>query len=53
VKFRKPLCPPGQLRATTDWKVAAQLERDVIASSGRSGETREIECDVIASVRDA
>jgi integrase len=30
VKFRKPLCPPGQSRATTNWKEAVQLERDVI-----------------------
>lgn len=30
VKFRKPLRPPGQSRATTNWKEAVQLERDVI-----------------------
>lgn len=30
VKFRKPLCPAGQSRATTNWKEAVQLERDVI-----------------------
>lgn len=36
VKFRKPLCPPGQSRATTNWKEAVQLERDVIALA-RSG----------------
>ena len=29
-KFRKPLRPPGQSRATTNWKEAVQLERDVI-----------------------
>jgi len=30
VKFRKPLRPAGQSRATTNWKEAVQLERDVI-----------------------
>ena len=30
VKFRKPLRSPGQSRATTNWKEAVQLERDVI-----------------------
>ena len=30
MKFRKPLCPPGQSRATTTWQEAVQLERDVI-----------------------
>ena len=30
VKFRKPLCPSGRSLATTNWKEAVQLERDVI-----------------------
>ena len=30
IKFRKPLCQPGHSLATTNWKEAVQLERDVI-----------------------
>src|SRR5688500_11689705 len=33
VKFRKPLCPPGSSQATTNWKEAVQLERDVIEAA--------------------
>src|SRR3954454_21626078 len=46
VKFRKPLRPTGQPRATTNWKEAVQIERDVIeqarngALTPKAGPTR-------------
>ena len=35
--FRKPLCPPGLSRATTDRREAVNLERDLLEQARNGG----------------